>query len=150
MWNDSYRDYVKQLVLTNKGEYPYYVAHTITNISAGGSYNNPTFKVYLSKEPIKANGPYSFVLPSDSVCYSVIGSNSNSNYHNKRVTATTANGTITIDNYEFIYTNAEFESYSVHPDVLLTDSVSQTHFDGFGVAILIVLLGTVVARMLKG
>lgn len=61
MWSDSYRDYVKQLVITNRDEYPYYIAHTCSYWGISNSSSYPSFKVYLSKEPITASGLYNYV-----------------------------------------------------------------------------------------
>lgn len=149
MWNDSYRDYVKQLVLSNRNEYPYYIAHTCTywGINNSGSY--PTFKVYFSKEPFTASGLYSYVCPSDTVVYSVVGGSANTNYHNARVSTSSYNGTLKIDEYEFVYTNAEFTGSTIQPDILASADISQSHFDGVSLILLAVLLASVVAKLIK-
>lgn len=149
MWNDSYKDYVKELVKTNYKEYPYYIAHTCTYWGINNTAVYPSFKVYFSKEPIQANDLYNYTLKGDSLCYSVIGGNGNQNYHDSRVTTANALGNVKINDYEFIYTNAEFTGSTVQPDILATTSVSQSHFDAVGLIILAILLGSVVVKILK-
>lgn len=149
MWSDSYRDYVKQLVISNRNEYPYYIAHTCTYWGVSSSASYPAFKVYFSKEPITANGLYSYVCPTDTVVYSVIGSNANSNYHTSRVSTSKYSGALNIDNYEFVYTNAEFTGATVQPDVLASTDIQQSHFDGVSLILLVILLGTLVAKLVK-
>lgn len=106
MWSEINREYVKQLVLSNYKEYPYYVAQTVTYIDTTNTYNSPTVKVYFSKEPIAVNGAYNFTLPAGSICYNIIGGNGSRNSQNARVSINNVNGRININHYEFVYTNA--------------------------------------------
>lgn len=149
MWSDSYRDYVKQLVITNRDEYPYYIAHTCTYWGISNSSSYPSFKVYLSKEPISASGLYNYVLPDDTLVYSIVGSNANSNHYNDRVTTTVTKGNLAIDEFEFVYSNAEYSTSTVQPDILASTDVSQSHFDGVGLVILIVLLASIVFKLMR-
>lgn len=151
MWNASYESYVKQLVLSNKNEYPYYIAHTCTYWNTTNSSALPAFKVYFSKEPISATGEYTYVFKGDTVCYSVVGGNATNNYHNERVQISNVNNNnLYINDYEFIYTNAEFSSYSVHPDVMATSNVTSSHFDGVSLILIVILLVAQLVRFLRG
>lgn len=118
MWNSANESYLKYLVETNRKEYPYYVAHTCTYWNITNSSALPTFKVYFSKEPITAGSLYDYKIPNDSLCYSVVAGNANNNYHNARLTAVAYSGNLSIDEYEFIYSNAEYSSVTVQPDIL--------------------------------
>lgn len=149
MWNDSNRDYLKQLILTNRKEYPYYVAHTCTYWDVSNSNALPAFKVYFSKEPITASSLYNYKISANSLCYSVVASNANKNYHNMRLTAAPYSGNLTINDYEFIYTNAEYSAVTVQPDILATNTVESSHFDAVSLIIICILLGTVVARLMR-
>lgn len=149
MWNATYEDFVEHLVQTNYKEYPYYVAHTCTYWNVSNSGALPAFKVYFSKEPITASDLYVYNLPADTICYSVIGGNGSSNYNSQRVTTSTAKGRLNIDWYEFVYTNAETTSATVQPDILATNEVTQSHFDGVGLVILAVLLSSIIYRFVK-
>lgn len=149
MWSDSYRDYVKQLAESNRGEYPYYIAHTCTYWGVNNSSAYPSFKVYFSKEPITATDLYTYVLPSNSLVYSVIGGSANNNYHSQRVSTSQYSGRLVVDDYEFIYSNAEYNTNAVQPDILSTVNVSQAHFDGVSLILLIVLLTSVVVKLIR-
>ncbi len=149
MWNDSYRDYVKQVILSNKNTYPYYVAHTVTYIDSYSGNNRASFKIYLSSEPFTTNDGYNFVSTGDTVVYSVIGNNANSNYHNKRVSVADHTGNVTVDEYEFVYTNSETTGVCVQPDLLASSQLSQTHFDGVGLILITILLATVVFKLIR-
>ena len=149
MWSDSYKEYVKSLVESNRGEYPYYVAHTCTYWGVSNSSSLPSFKVYFSKDPITATDIYTYVLSDNSMVYSVVGGNATSNYHNQRVTISSYSGTLVINDYEFIYSNAEYSTRSIQPDILATTNVTQSHFDGVSLIILAVLLGTIVSRLVR-
>lgn len=149
MWSTANENYVKFLVESNRKEYPYYIAHTCTYWNVSGSSAYPSFKVYFSKEPITASGLYSYVLPSNTVVYSVISGNANSNYHDARVTTNVTSGNLRLDNYEFVYTNAEFSGSTIQPDILATTQVTQSHFDGVSLILLVVLLVSAVVRFIR-
>lgn len=153
MWSDVNTNYVKSLVLSNYKEYPYYVAQTVTYIDGSSStYNSPTVKVYFSKEPITVNSAYSYTLPADSICYNIIGGNGNRNSKDARISVTNVNGRININKYEFVYTNAETQTqaYTIHPDIIATNELKQSHFDAGCILILIIMLATFVIKMMKG
>lgn len=149
MWSEVNNKYVEQLVISNRGEYPYYVAHTCTYWGVSSTANRPSFKVYFSKEPITANGLYSYVFTDTYVCYSVISSNANINYNDNRVSTSTGTGTVIIDDYEFVYSNAEYSGETIQPDITATNGVQQSHFDAVGLILLTVLLATVVTRLIR-
>lgn len=149
MWSEVYRDYVKDLVTSNRAEYPYYLAVTNTNISTGYGNEYPAFKVYFSKEPITATGLYSYKLPADSICYTVIGGNASSNYHSQRVTTSTAGGNLNINTYEFVYTNAEFTGNTIQPDIMATNNVKESTFQGVAWLLFVLLIANIVVRLVK-
>ena len=149
MWSTTNYDYAKSLVLSNKAEYPYYIAVTNTNVS-NNYVNDPIqFYVYLSKKPISASSRYNFSIPSGSVCYSVRSGSASSNYHSERVVSSSVSRTLTVDNYEFVYTNAEFESSTIQPDFLTTETVSSNTFNGVFIALFIVLLSVLFFRLIR-
>ena len=150
MWSEVNKEYVEELILTNRSEYPYYVATTCTYWGSYSDYNRPAFKVYFSKNPITANGLYNFVFKDTAVVYSVISNNANTNSNNARVQISKINGSITIDEFEFVYTNAEFKTETIQPDILSTNLVTQSHFDGVSLILITILLGTIVAKLVKG
>ena len=150
MWSDINTNYVKDLVLSNRNEYPYYMAQTVTTVGTSGSnYNAVTIKVYFSKEPITSTNGYTYKLPAGSICYSIIGANGSNYSQNQRVTVSNVSGNITVAQYEFIYTNADMQTYTMHPDVTATNAVTQSHFDGASILILILLLANFTIRIFK-
>lgn len=149
MWSEVNNKYVEQLIKSNRGEYPYYLAHTCTYWGISNSSQYPTFKVYFSKEKITGNSLYSYVFTGDYICYSVVSGNANSNYHDERVSISKGSGTVAINDYEFIYSNAEFKVETIQPDIIASTEVQQSHFDGVSLILLTVLLATVVARLIR-
>lgn len=149
MWNESYKQYVKDLVISNRGDYPYYLA--VTNTYVGNGYNNdyPSFYVYFSKKPIKATNLYSYTIPADSIVYSVIGGNANSSYHAKRVNTSPYSGSLNVNNYEFVYTNAEFTGNTIQPDITATNVAKESTFQGFAWLLFVLLLANIVVRLVK-
>jgi hypothetical protein len=143
-------EYARQLVEANRDDYPYYVIVTNTNISDNYDYQSPSFKVYLSKSKINANGRYTFTIPNNSYCYSVISSNASRQYHSERVSVSNYSGILSVPTYEFCYTNAEFSGNTVQPDVLADNNVTQSHFDGVSLIMLAVLLSSVVFKIVRG
>lgn len=153
MWSEVNNDYVKQLVLTQRANgYPYYIAHTVTNVNGYSNNNAVSFKVYFSDKPIKGTGLCSFEFSGGGVvCYSVVSANANSNYYAQRVTTSGYSGTtLNVNNYEFIYTNAAFEGSSVQPDIALTPSISKADFQGVSIVLIVVLLSTVTYKLIRG
>lgn len=130
MWNTATENYVKQLVLTMKKEYPYYVAHTISNVSSGNDV--VTTRVYFSSAPIEAKGLYSYFLPVNSIRYDLITSNYSDRYTNgARISTSSFNGTLTLNQYEFVYTNAEFTGSTIQPDLTAERGLTNETFQGF-------------------
>ena len=143
-------EYAKTLIESNRKEYPYYIFITNTNISDNYSYESPTYKIYFSRKPILANGRYSFTIQDTALCYSVVTSNASKQYHSERVKVNSFSGELNVNEYEFCYTNAQFKTNSIQPDLLASSSVSQSHFDGVSLILLVILLSTVVFRLIRG
>ena len=150
MLSEVQRDYVKSIYNANCREYPYYLAYSDTYIGSGyADYNNPDLVVILSKEPIIANSKYNYTIPSNSLKYSVITRNASNQYHSERVVTSQINGDVSVDNYEFVYTNAEFTGISLQPD-LFYNEVRQDVFNGVSIALLIVLSTILFIKIVKG
>lgn len=115
MFTDAQQGYIAALVANMRNEYPYYIAYSDFR---NGSYDNPSVYVIFTKEKISARGLYSYEV-SSGVKYSLITSNYSS--YNTNTARTVVNsfsgGTVVVPAYEFVYTNAEFASSSVQPDI---------------------------------
>lgn len=137
MWNAQTSEYVKDLVLTMKKEYPYYVAYTVSNTTGNDAI---TTYVYFSKSKITANGLHSYVIPVQSICYSLRTGNYSDRYDNyPRIETKTYSGTININPYEFIYTNAVSLSGTLQPDVTAERGLTNETFQAFSLILVGVL-----------
>lgn len=138
MWNATNQEYVAACVETYHKDYPYYIAHTVSN-----SPDYVSVVLYFSREPIAASAAYSYVLPADSLKIDVI-TNSYSSYsgNTARMVCSVFNGTVNIPVYEFIYTNAEFlEQSLLQPDIRTTKGGAQNdNIQALGVCCCAVLL----------
>lgn len=151
MWSQTNKEYVEELVNSNHQEYPYYVAHTCTYWGNGTTYGRPTIKIYFSKEPIVQKDLYTYTLSGDCLFYSINANNANQNSNEARMSVVNYTArTVKIDDYEFVYTNAECQTGVIQPDITANLNVSQSHFDGVSLILLAILLGCVVAKIIKG
>lgn len=151
MWTQQNKEFVKELVISNHKEYPYYVAHTCTYWGNGSTYGRPTIKIYFSKEPIVATNLYNYSLSGDCKLYSINANNANQNSNEARMSVTNYTaGTVKIDDYEFIYTNAQSSATTIQPDITASYDVTQHHFDGVSLVLLAVILGCIVIKIMKG
>ena len=115
MFSDAQQGYIASLVASMRDEYPYYIAYSDFRY---GSYENASIYVIFSKEKIISRGLYSYEVPTG-VKYSLITNNYSSYNNNTARTLVTSfgGGVVTVPVYEFIYTNAEFSTSSVQPDI---------------------------------
>ena len=134
-------DYVLSLVNTYKKlGYDYYLCNTITQ-----SNNNYDIDFYVSKEEIKAVSSTTFDL-TNSIHIKIDSSNRNDNNYNQslhsRDVLVDDNLTkiITVDEAEFIYTNAVITSKNitlVNPDLMLNSSNSYSNHILLGASVLL-------------
>lgn len=115
MFSDSQQRYIASLVASMRGEYPYYIAYSDFKNS---DYDSPQLYVVFCKEKITSRGLYSYVVPAG-VRYAVNTYNYSSYNSSSARTVVSAysGGTLNVPVYEWIYTNSEFSSYSVQPDI---------------------------------
>lgn len=126
MFSTAQQAYIEALLPTYAKEgYKYYVVYSNTNTNS--SYNSTTYPdlyAVFSKEEITAEDGYTYVIPNDSILVTVRTGNyssSNNAVNTDRVTVNNyAAQTLSINEYEHIYTNAEFEAYSLQPDYYLS------------------------------
>lgn len=121
MFSTAQTELLSSLVPTLAADgYKYYVAYT--NAQYSGYYNsNPDLYVVFSEEPIQAEGGYMFNVPAGSIQYAIRTGNyssSSSANNSDRITAQDFSGSLHVDVYEHIYTNAEYSTGSlVMPDI---------------------------------
>lgn len=150
MFSEIQRNYIQQLVLANKDKYPYYLAYTNSNISQGSNYDTVNFYVVISDEPITASSQYVYEISGNSKRFAVKSGSASYSYHTERVQLLAAPSEVSINNYEFVYTNANFSGASLQPDLLVTNGLQQSHFDGFSIAILIIIVSVLFYKMIRG
>ncbi len=126
MFSTNQQAYIEALLPTYAKEgYKYYVCYTNTMVNSGYYYSaDPDLYVIFSKERISATDAYTFDIAESSIIVAVRCGNysTSSNANNSaRLTVTDyAAQTLTVPEYEHIYTNAEFQTYALQPDYYLT------------------------------
>lgn len=122
MFSTAQQSYINAIIPTYAKEgYKYYVCYTNTVVNSGyyGSAE-PDLYALFSKAPISAKDAYSFSLEDSAVLVAVRSGNyssSSSAVNTDRVSASEyTQSTLTVDEYEHIYTNAEFEGITLQPD----------------------------------
>lgn len=125
MFSTNQDNIIKTLVPAMRRQgYRYYIAYT--NTSTESSWNSSSevdLYIIFSSEEILANSQYSYSVPDGAVRYSIRSGNystSNNAVNTERLVSSSFSGTVNIDVYEHVYTNAEFSGYSVQPDILYT------------------------------
>ena len=125
MFSTAQTDVLTSLIpVMRRQGYKYYVAYT--NTSTTNSWSTPAIVdlyVIFSQEEITANNQYSYSVPAGAVRYSIRTSNySTSDYgvNTARLVSSNYSGTLSINVYEHIYTNATFSSSAVQPDILFS------------------------------
>lgn len=103
--------------------YKYYIAYTDTDIdSSWNSATEPDLYFVFSKEKITAQSGYKYTIPENSiqyVCRSGNYSTSTNAVNTDRIKKQSISGTLNIDLYEHIYSNAEYgETQVIMPDIL--------------------------------
>lgn len=107
--------------MRNQG-YKYYVAYTHTNTdNSWNTSTEPDLYIVFSKEKITAQSGYKYTIPQNStryICRSGNYSSSNNSVNTDRIKKENFSGTLSINLYEHIYSNAEYGESLVMPDIL--------------------------------
>lgn len=148
MISDSVLDYCKNIIATNRKEYPYYVVASNTNFNSY-SYTEPVVYIYLAKDEIKSNGSFSYVLPAGSRRLGVVSNNASERYNGQRVTNSAYAGALTVNEYEWVYTNADTGTITAVPDLVDTFPATNTCFTAIGIIISILLVTNLVIRLVR-
>lgn len=157
MFSTAQQAYIDALLPTYAKEgYKYYVAYT-DSVGTGSYYNTPDPDLYLilSKERISAQNAYSYDIKESSVLVTIRSGNyssSQSAVNTERVVVSNYNpGTLNVDVFEHIYTNADFESYALQPDYYLASGgETNVQLQGNTFLILIVVIFLVLNRLWFG
>lgn len=121
MFNTSQQAYCDSLIPTMRERgYTYYVAYTNTSNDDFNRYQ-PDLYLVFSKDKITANSAYTYTAPQGSILYILRTNNYSSSSHavnTSRVTSQPYGGTFTVDEYEHIYSNADYSGTTIQPDIL--------------------------------
>ncbi len=119
MFSANQHYYIESLLSTYVPEgYSSYIAYTNTNTSYYST--EPDLYIIFSKDEIVAKNGYDYDIPSGALKISIFSgnysSNSSANNSERVVVSEFKQGSLSIDSYEHIYTNAKFETYALQPD----------------------------------
>lgn len=115
MFTDAQQRYIASLVASMRKDYPYYLAYSDFKSSSSDS---PQIYIIFTKEKIKGVSMYEYSVPSG-VRYAIRTNNYSTYYSNdsRHTVSAYSGGSLSIPVYEWIYTNSEFSSYSIQPDI---------------------------------
>lgn len=125
MFSTAQQAYIEALLPTYAKEgYKYYVVYS-DNVANSGYYasTDPDLYAVFSKERISAQDAYTYDIGDSSIIVTVRSGNyssSSSAVNTDRIVVEDyAAQTLSINPYEHVYTNAEFETYALQPDYYL-------------------------------
>lgn len=123
MFSTAQKDVLTSLIpVMRRQGYKYYIAYTNTNTNTGWTSSAVVdLYVVFSSDEIVAKDMYSYSIPSGSVRYAIRTANystGNGAVNTDRYVTSTYSGTLTVQEYEHIYTNAEFSTSTVQPNIL--------------------------------
>ena len=118
MFSTDQQTYIDAYLPTMRAQgYKYYIAYTDSTSSAFGM-QHPDLYLIFSKDKITCSGGYTFSVVDGSTQFSIYSGNSSSGA--QRVTQSSKSGTVRVDTFEHIYTNAEYLTATViQPDYYL-------------------------------
>lgn len=150
MISSELREYCTGIISRYQKDYPYYVMCTNTTYNNNYYYSQWGATVYLSKTPPTANSSYSFTS-DEWLAVTVYSSNASKDDLDARFFTSTKSGTITINEYEYIYSNVDSNfAYSSVDTYNYYNSYQQTQSYGmFSVLICALLLVEVLSIWLR-
>lgn len=126
MINSELKEYMEGVISHYSSEYPYYFMATDTSTS-NNYWQQYGATLYLSKSEPTVNSMYS-MTSEEWLAVTVYSSNASNNDHSKRVNTRTVRGTVTCNEWEYVYSNVEstfaYSSVDVHvPDYFNKDTI---------------------------
>lgn len=150
MFSTAQQAYIEALLPTYAKEgYKYYVVYS-DNVANSGYYTStdPDLYAVFSKERISAQDAYTYDIGDSSIIVTVRSGNyssSSSAVNTDRIVVEDyAAQTLSINPYEHVYTNAEFETYALQPDYYLA-SGGETNVQIQGVSFLMLIIALFLA-----
>ena len=155
MFSTSQQEYIKTLLPTYAKEgYKYYVAYTDSLYSSNShSSFSPDLYIIFSKKSISASDAYFYVIEESSLLVSVRTYNYNSYGSTNAPRVTVSNytkKTLSIEPYEHIYTNAEFEGVALQADYnLISGGETNVRLEAISFVLLVSLIISLVGRVFR-
>ena len=154
MFSTAQQAYIDAILPTYaKDGYKYYVVYSDTVSNSGYYYSaNPDLYAVFSKKPITAKNGYTYSIQDDSILVSLrtgnYSSNSNAVNSSRVVVTDYAAGTLTVAQYEHIYTNAEFTGHTLQPDYYLASGgETNVQIESISFILLIVCAFLILSRL---
>lgn len=155
MFSTNQIEYVRTLLPTYaKQGYKYYIAYT-NNDNSNYYSTNPDLYVIFSKDEIRATDGYNYELnPETSVIISIrtgnYSSSSSADNSERVVVNQYVNETLFIDEWEHIYTNAEFTGHTLQPDYnLISGGETNVRLEAITFVLLISVFITVFSKLFR-
>ena len=155
MFSTNQTEYVKTLLPTYAEQgYKYYIAYT-NNDNTNYYSTNPDLYIIFSQDKITASDGYNYELnPETSVIISIrtgnYSSSSSADNSERVVVNQYVNETLFIDEWEHIYTNAEFTGHTLQPDYnLISGGETNVRLEAITFVLLISVFITVFSKLFR-
>lgn len=155
MFSTNQIEYVKTLLPTYAEQgYKYYIAYT-NNDNTNYYSTNPDLYIIFSQDKITASDGYNYELnPETSVIITIrtgnYSSSSSANNDERVVVNQYVNETLFIDEWEHIYTNAEFTGHTLQPDYnLISGGETNVRLEAITFVLLVSLFITIGSKLFR-
>lgn len=125
-----------------KQGYEHYIAYSNTILDYY-TIVPPDLYIIFSTENITASSAYNYIIPSGSIRYIIRTPNySTSQYgvNTARIVTENFSGNLSINVYEHVYSNAEYSSTTIQPDILQEGSYSNVYMQANSIILATFLL----------
>ena len=154
MFSTNQTEYVKTLLPTYAEQgYKYYIAYTNSdNITYYST--NPDLYIIFSQDKITASDGYNYTIPEESLIISIrtgnYSSSSSANNDERVLVNQYVNETLFIDEWEHIYTNAEFTGHTLQPDYnLISGGETNVRLEAITFVLLVSVFITVFSKFFR-
>lgn len=156
MFSTAQQEYIKTLLPTYAKEgYKFYVAYT-DSLYSNNSYSSyrPDLYVVFSKKAISARNAYSYDFQESSILVSVRSYNymsySSANNSARITVSNYTQKSLSIEPYEHVYTNAEFQGVALQPDYnLISGGEMNVRLESISFVLLVSLIVSLLSRVFR-
>ena len=154
MFTTAQQEYIKTLLPTfAKDGYKYYVVYTDSLYNNDSYSYGPDLYFIFSKKSISATQAYFYDIEGPAVLVSVRTYNYSSYGSNKSARVNVSSytkKTLSIDPYEHIYTNADFEGVSLQPDYnLISGGETNVRLEAISFVLIVSLIISLLSRVFR-